>query len=728
MFSVVILSILILHPILINFIFSTSAGESYIDEIVSNSTKRITRIINDRNCLCYFVQYLEQKSALPLIRFWLEVESFKSSAEQCGHHQHEPNLSRLMSKRLTPKPAIGRSVSLDGIALNRNDFYNAFHQQSHDDDTPLDADGKCTDFDPNSTLSSSNELPPERDNGDGSSDANSMTNLSDIYERNDDDQLDDAISMDNEYGNTVGGVQKIFENGRKSATGASSHDGGGGADDSECDAKSGTTTSKFATSMTIDAIRIFQKYLLDGELTRLVHIPTTILSQISLVLCCRPNDDNSSDRINHQPSTPSKLSISNESLALSTADGAIEEKMLTTVFDDAQTYILDHLDQIYCAEFLESPFYYRFCLENTGTNLTITDILYNELALFYFMEFLEIEQNREYLDFWLAAMNYKRQLVAPRVTMVDDKETLPNEDDDDDDDYDTTAVVERNVIEQCQNDALILYEKYFSLQATCSLHLSDRIRFHIEEKICTIDHAADAIAHCFDLPLAVIERFLSVRYLKMFEQSTLFYKYLAELRQKMDAMSTKPATNKATVIATSTHNDSDEHHKHNKHRSAQNRPISAKNTLLAMESVKKRTNSQKNLKSSDMCIDARQLHDPDLLWRRTSTPGGLKFGRVNALGRYERDYDMTPCDKATTTYMRLGGSGGHATTVATGTMDANQILQTTSDKIKRAVRKLVHLPEQNMQEELAWQMAEMIVKDITSVTLQTNQVPAKETV
>lgn len=692
--------------------FHYSTGENYIDEIVSQSTKRITRIVNDRNCLCYFVQYLEQKSALPLIRFWLEVEGFKSSAEQCGHQQQH---SKLTSKRFAHKPPIGRSVSLDGIALNRDDFYNTFHQQSHDDDTSLDLGGKFAEFDPNNTLSSSNDLPSERDNGDGSSDANSMTNLSDICERNDDDQLDDAVSMDNEDGSTVGGRQKIFENGRKSATGASSYDGG--ADDIECDIKSGTTPSKFTTSMTIDAIRIFQKYLLDGELTRLVHIPTAILSQISLVLCCRPNDDHGSNRTSQQPSTQSNMSISNESLALSTNDGFIEEKTLITVFDDAQTYILDHLDQLYCAEFLESPFYYRFCLENTNTNLTITDILYNELALFYFMEFLEIEQKREYLDFWLAAMNFKRQLIAPLPSMNDDKEILPNDDD-------TTAVIEQNTIEQCQNDALILYEKYFSLQATCSLHLSDRIRFHIEEKICSIDNTADAIAHCFDLPLAVVERFLSVRYLQLFLRSgTMFYKYLTELRQKMDALSTKSTTINAMTFETTTQNGLDVQKKHNTHKSEQNRPISTKNTLLAMENVKKRTNSQKNLKSTDMCIDARQLHDPDLLWKRTSAPCGLKFGHVNALGRYERDYDMTPCDKTITTYMRLGGGGGIATTI-----DANQILQTTSDKIKRAVRKLVHLPEQNMQEELAWQMAEMIVKDITSVTLQTNQVPSKETI
>lgn len=313
--------------------------------------------MSNRNCLCYLIQYLEQKSALPLIRFWLDVESFKSSAEQCGHQQqHCTKVSNRLGHR--QKPAIGRSISLDGIALNRDDFCHAFHQQNHDDDTLLNAIG-------NSTLSSSNEFP-ERDNGDGrpdgdgSSNANSISDLSDIYERNDDDQLD-ALSMGNEYGSTGGGgggfAQKIFENGRKSATGASSHDGG--ADNSEYDTKSGTITSKFATSdsIVIDAIRIFQKYLLEGELTRLIHIPTAILSQISLVLCCRPSDDNS-NRMGHQlqPSTSSNLSISNESLALSTNDGAIEEKTLITVFDDAQTYILDHLDEMYCAEFLGKVF------------------------------------------------------------------------------------------------------------------------------------------------------------------------------------------------------------------------------------------------------------------------------------------------------------------------------------------------------------------------------------
>ncbi|XP_031637946.1 A-kinase anchor protein 10, mitochondrial [Contarinia nasturtii] len=641
----------------------------------SHSTKNITRILDDRNCLCYFVQYMEQKSALPLIRFWLDVESFKSSSEQCGRISSR----KCVNKRMTPKSSIGRSVSLDGMTLNRDDFYSAYNDVESLDDR-------------NESMNL-NELPSERDNGDGSSDANSMTNLSDIYERNDDhEQLDEILSASVDEESS----QKILENGRKSATGASSH-----GDDTD------GMSSKMPASLTIDAIRIFKKYLLAGELTNLVRIPTSILSQISLVLCVQNDDKCPADSDKH-----SRLSISSESIPLSTSQ--LEGKNLITVFDEAQSFILDYLDRMYTGDFLESAFYYRFCIENTGTNLKITDILYNELALFYFMEFLEVESKRHYLDFWLAAMNFKRQLDnscnAAIVFDENDKEMS---------DEQTAAAAaaavalanDCNAIEQSQNDALILYEKYFSLQATCPLHLSDRVRFHVEEKICSID-GNEAIAHCFDLPLSIIERFLSEQFLAPFECSPLFFKYLTELTQKMEAMTVKPSTVSVTTSKVIRTTSDVEHNKKSPAQKDYAQVISAKNTLLAMESVKKRTHQR--IKSSDMCIDARQLHDPDLLWRRHSA-SGLKFGHVNEMGRYERDYDMTPCDK---NHVNVSN--------ASGNIDANQIIQNTGNKIKRAVRKLVHLPEQCMQEELAWQMAEMIVKDITSVTLHTNQVP-KET-
>lgn len=91
-----------------------------------------------------------------------------------------------------------------------------------------------------------------------------------------------------------------------------------------------------------------------------------------------------------------------------------------------------------------------------------------------------------------------------------------------------------------------------------------------------------------------------------------------------------------------------------------------------------------------MLIDSRQLYNPDLLWRRNSV-AGLTFGRVDALGRYERDFDMAEPPQDDDRWSK--------------------------NRLKKAMRKLVNLPEDKAQEELAWQVAEMIVKDITSVTM-----------
>lgn len=93
-----------------------------------------------------------------------------------------------------------------------------------------------------------------------------------------------------------------------------------------------------------------------------------------------------------------------------------------------------------------------------------------------------------------------------------------------------------------------------------------------------------------------------------------------------------------------------------------------------------------------MQIDARHISDPDLLWRRSSLSHGLSFGRINALGRYERDFEM---DNEQEERWSLSAGG---------------------TKLKKAMRKLVNLPEEKVQEEIAWQVAEMIIKDVTNVT------------
>lgn len=676
----------------------------------STTTKNILRIVTDKNCLCYFVQYLEQKSALPLIKFWLDAESFKSSATICTERNHHQSSGKgIGGHRRTKslggnisKGTLGKSISLDcGISSIRDEYV-------HDDLPSLNLSVNELDEDllQNGIQSMACTM---RDSGDGSSEANSMTNLSDICEQDGEIECTKLNATTTECDDEVDATAQIKqftvdtdveETGRKSAIGAAS-DECNGTETMESQMVNAKRSSNFRTSLIMDAMRIFSKYLLNRESASYVDVPATIQSRISLALGAQQNDCDD-DGGHHRLEKNHRANDSSSSIG--------------SIFDEAQSYVLDYLDSTFTNAFLESSFYCRYCVEIlSGDNLRIADILHNEAALFYFMEFLENENKRLYLDFWLAAMNFKRQL--DEAFAISSTHTM-------DDSVDDTTVVDSFIdidSQQAQNDALILYEKYFSLQATCPLHLSDRVRFQIEEKICSIDGGA-SIAHSFDLPLAIIERFLEQRFLRAFVKSPLFFKYLSELLQKIDTNKAQAMDRKATELMKATAGTAIQ--SHGKDFAG---AISSKNTLLAMESSKKRSSSAnqriRSTSTSDMSIDARQLRDPDMLWRRTSLTGpGLNFGRVDALGRYERDYEMVPfAERSNNVGGGLTTSTSHTPAHTINSVDTGlAALQNTGNKIKQAVRKLVHLPEDKVQEEIAWQVAEMIVKDITNVTLHTN--------
>lgn len=382
----------------------------------------------------------------------------------------------------------------------------------------------------------------------------------------------------------------------------------------------------FQSSIASDAIRIFKNYLTTKS-PHHIEVPATIVNEISLALCSASVNDDS-----YRP--------------------------IAGLFSDAQSYVLDHIEKEYLNQFMDSSFYCKYCVDIlTSEHLKIQDILCCEAALFYFMEFLEQEHHREYLDFWIAATNFKKQFEN---VIAYDKQ-------------------------QAQTDALVLYEKYFSLQATSSLHVSDCTRFKIEERICI---ESGPITHCFDLPLLIIERYLERKYFKPFVTSQLFYKYLSELLQKIDggvnAKKEHESAKKSRHRKTYSDCTSD------KTEQFRSNTISSQNTLLA-DGTKKRmhTTTTTQAAGGNMQIDSRQLNNPDMLWRRNSI-AGLNFGRIDSLGRYERDFEMEP---------------GHEKVLTKG------------NKIRQVVRKLVNLPEEKVQEEIAWQVAEMIVKDITNITL-----------
>lgn len=127
----------------------------------------------------------------------------------------------------------------------------------------------------------------------------------------------------------------------------------------------------------------------------------------------------------------------------------------------------------------------------------------------FFFQFMELENKRELLDFWMTAVNYKQNLLEKSVS-VDPTEA--------------------------QTDALIIYDKYdqklysifitmiiivdffiyknvflsryFSLQATMPLGFSDKMRFQVEQNICR-EGGDGPQPDCFDRPCTVVYNFLS---------------------------------------------------------------------------------------------------------------------------------------------------------------------------------------------------------------------------
>lgn len=249
----------------------------------------------------------------------------------------------------------------------------------------------------------------------------------------------------------------------------------------------------------------------------------------------------------------------------------------------------------------------------------------------------------------------------------------------------------------------MIYEKWFSLQATSPLNFSNRIRTKVEELICSGD------AKCFDVPIKIVEIFLERNCLKKFIKSQLFFKHLSEVMCKIDQSGEQKSVGiirrNSSYIQNVNNNNSSAKNKHRRTNS-ESIKITTQNTLLAGLDY-----SQK--RKTDLQIDSRQILDPDMLWRRKNSTKKLSFGRIDEFGRFERDFEM-PTNNSQQTSLPQSKSFQGSIDVD----DPQSIFeQARWSSLKNAMRKLVHLPEDSVQQEIAWQVAEMIIKDVTSITL-----------
>ncbi|CAG4910678.1 unnamed protein product [Colias eurytheme] len=300
-------------------------------------------------------------------------------------------------------------------------------------------------------------------------------------------------------------------------------------------------------------------------------------------------------------------------------------------FKPVQDYLLHQMETKYFYEFKNNSLYTKTQIDIlTSGCIELKDILYNENILFYFTEYLEQESCSILLEFLIALTHFRDNLINSNTNS-----------------------------EQAQADAIILYDKYFSLQATSPIGFPTEIRLQTESNIC---REGGPLATCFDVPYVIVYKTLN-NHVKAFLESEIYYTYLSEMVKSVDLLS--PTSCKSQSDCSSEYS------------------ISTQNTLLAMGDPIYR--KKRNHSVPDMTIDSHQLYNADALWQRKKHDG-LSLGRINSLGRFESKLEPDPDKK-------------------------------DKSMLKKMVSKFVPTSTSRVEEEMAWQIAHMIVKDVTDLTM-----------
>lgn len=574
--------------------------------------RNLTDILNDKTTLSFFVQYLESKNGLPLVKFFLDVEAFKAVGDSSS----------------SERTCESRTSNYDTARRDRRRKSDGCETLRDYDNISVSTATSASNFDETEEAQSiaEDEVDNASDRMTQSLTDDEKSKLCEKNKRRDDLDVLDVVKKD------------------------------------ESDTKSTTEESrKFQPIILEDALRIYRKYLVTDS-TYSIELPATILAKLSLALC--GND------------TDSEVDLNN----------------LWQAYEDAQKHIFDIMEKEYLAEFLESMFYCNYTIDIlTSDSLYLSDILCSESALFYFMEFLEQDKENcklPYLEFWLSATNFRKQF-----------------------DEECDELKKSHL----KSDLMVIYEKWFSLQATSPLNFSNRTRTNVEEQICSTSPSC-----CFDIPIKIVEIFLERNCFKKFIKSQLFFNHLSDVMSKIDTNNEKNSHTQNGIIRRNSSfalkfPTKIKHRRTNSEtfeKRGLTRSISTQNTLLAGLDYKRNKNS------TDLQIDSRQLADPSLLWKRQNSDVKLSFGRVDAYGRFERDFEMP-----TSTTIPSSRSFQLIHNQSIDVDDPQSIFEqakwnSTQNRIKNVMRKFVHLPEDSVQQEIAWQVAELIVKDVTSITLQ----------
>ncbi|EJD75594.1 A-kinase anchor protein 10, variant [Loa loa] len=172
-------------------------------------------------------------------------------------------------------------------------------------------------------------------------------------------------------------------------------------------------------------------------------------------------------------------------------------------FSEAQSFVFNVMESRYFKEFESSTYYakHRIDVISSGA-LTIKDIMLCQPLLCAFVEYMENEDGGKLVEFIISAESFAKQLPLTQSN------------------------------EQAVEDAMIIYNRYFSMQATEPLKFDSKTRIQIESDIC-LGNGRPA-SSCFETARLMALRILEQNYLKRFSASPAFVKYLQKLMAQIE--------------------------------------------------------------------------------------------------------------------------------------------------------------------------------------------------
>jgi len=572
----------------------------------SRLSKTVQEFLLDPASLGYLIQYLEGRDAAHLIRFYLDVQSFRGASGTSLPSSYTPlQVDHRRLPRVPEDPNPSSPTSIEGSTLIsesgesvdsgysealKNFSDETISESYHVKTQNSDRNASSTDADTNNrTCDTLSSLRNTTSSSRGQEHVNnsSATHVASLADDSNCDQDTDSLTLADSRSETA--FQKNCE------------------EDSRA--------QSLINSRAEDAVKIYRKYIAPDAACP-IRIPTEMKREIIEAICDQT--------------------------------GFVARQC----FDRAQACVLVLLETDYFPDFLESEYHAKHQVDVlTGGTVMATDILFNDIALFHFMEFMESEGQRPIVEFWMAANNFQQSLQRD-------------------------AEVGTGIT---THDAMILYDKFFSMQATTPLGFDSTVRLEVENNIC---QETGPGPQCFARPLEITVGYMESRFLDKFLASKLFSNYVKELINKIQ-MSTRnfssvPRLSASTESLSSCSSDTN---------SRMSTSVS-RNTLLA--SGDRLSNTQQT-SSESFRIEDGFLTDPDSIWRRTARK--CQIGKVDKLGRYHSSWEQAP--------------------------------DTIKDKetIMGRVRRLGRGEHTKLQEDMAWQVAEMFIKDVTSITLAVENSP-----